>query len=252
VLKTRIIPTLLWCDFGLVKGVGFDSWRRIGTVLPAVRVYNRRRVDELIVVDITASREGRAPDFHAVSDFAADCFMPLTIGGGIREVRQVRELLRAGADKVAINSAAYENPQLVRDVAGAFGSQCVVASLDARCNHQGKRECWGLSGTRPTGVEAGEWARELQRLGAGEILVTSVERDGTMTGYDLELIRRVCDQVSIPVIAAGGAGSYHDMYLALTEGGAQAVSAASMFHFTEQTPEAAKKYLAARGICVRL
>ncbi len=250
-LKVRIIPTLLWKNLGLVKGVGFDSWRRVGTIMPAVKVYNTRQVDELIVVDITATSEGRVPDFDEVCEFSAECFVPLTVGGGIRNIEDIRELLRSGADKVSINTAAYERPELIGEAAERFGSQCVVASIDARKNPDGSYSCMSRSGTQDTGYEPGAWGAEMERRGAGEILITSVNRDGTMEGYDIELIRRITDRVRIPVIASGGAGTYEHMYEALDSGRAAAVAAASIFHFTEQTPQEAKNYLAGRGIPVR-
>ncbi|GAM09648.1 imidazole glycerol phosphate synthase subunit HisF [Geobacter sp. OR-1] len=250
-LKTRIIPTLLWKNIGLVKGIAFDSWRRVGTIMPAVKVYNARQVDELIVVDITATLEDRLPDFAEVEEFSAECFVPLTVGGGIRSIEDIKQLLRAGADKVSINSAAYLRPEIINEAAERFGSQCVVASIDARRNPDGTYVCVSHSGTRDTGRLPGEWAAELELRGAGEILITSVELDGTMEGYDLELIRSITERVRIPVIASGGAGNYEHMYAALEVGRAAAVAAASIFHFTEQTPLEAKNYLAARGIPVR-
>ena len=250
-LKTRIIPTLLWKNVGLVKGIGFDSWRRVGPVLPAIKVYNTRDVDELVLVDITASREKTEPDCDSVHDFADECFVPFTVGGGITNVEHIRQLLRAGADKVSINSAAYANPKLVEEAARRFGSQCVVASIDARRSDDGRYLCYSHSATVPTGRPAGEWAHELEARGAGEILITSVERDGTMEGYDLELVASVVRAVKIPVIASGGAGNYEHMRQAIQEAGASAVAAASMFHFTEQTPAEAKAALAAAGIPVR-
>lgn len=250
-LKVRVIPTLLWKEVGLVKGVGFDSWRRVGTVLPAVKVYNTRQVDELIVVDITATAEGRAPDYEEIRAFAAECFVPLTIGGGVRTLEDVKALLRAGADKVCLNSAAYQNPALVREAAERFGSQCVVISIDAKREADGSYQCYSHSGKRPTGRDPVAWAREMAEKGAGEILITSIERDGTMEGYDCELVRRVTTAVAIPVIASGGAGSYQDLYRAIAEGGASAVAAASIFHFTQQTPMEAKLYLSQQGVPVR-
>lgn len=250
-LKVRIIPTLLWKGPGLVKGIGFDSWRRVGTILPAVKVYNMREVDELVVMDITATAENRQPDFAAVAEFAHECFVPLTIGGGIRKIEDIKELLRSGADKVSINSAAYDNPDLIAQAADFFGSQCVVVSIDARKESDGRHQCYAASGSLPTGREVSGWAAEMERHGAGEILVTSIEKDGTMSGYDLELIRKVSEAVSIPVIASGGAGTYRHFHEALTMGKAQAVAAASLYHFTEQTPLEAKMYLKSRGIMVR-
>lgn len=250
-LKVRIIPTLLWKNLGLVKGIGFDSWRRVGTIMPAVKVYNTRQVDELIVVDISATSEGRLPDFAEVEEFSAECFVPLTVGGGVRSVENIKQLLRAGADKVSINTAAFERPELVTEAAERFGSQCVVVSIDARKDSDGNYCCMSHSGMLNTGREPGEWAEEVERRGAGEILITSVDRDGTMEGYDLELIRRITSRVRIPVIASGGAGNYQHMFEALDTGKASAVAAASIFHFTEQTPLEAKNYLAAKGVPVR-
>jgi cyclase len=250
-LKVRIIPTLLWKNHGLVKGVGFDSWRRVGTILPAIKVYNIREVDEMIVVDIAASREGREPDYESVEEFSCESFVPLTVGGGIRDVEQIKQLLRVGADKVSLGSTPYEDPALVRRAADRFGSQCIVLSIDTRHNADGSYECVSHSGTRPTGRDPVAWAEEMECAGAGEILLTSIERDGTMQGYDLELIRRVAAAVSIPVIASGGAGSFAHMHEALVEGRASAVAAASIYHFTQQTPLEAKRYLAEKGIPVR-
>jgi cyclase len=251
VLKARIIPTLLWKNFGLVKGVGFDSWRRVGPVLPAIKVYNARDVDELVLVDITASQEKTAPDSESVHDFADECFVPFTVGGGITSVDHIRGLLRAGADKVSVNTAAYANPRLVDEATRRFGSQCIVASIDARRTDEGRYRCYSHSGSVATERYADEWARELESRGAGEILITSVERDGTMQGYDLELVASVARAVKIPVIASGGAGNYEHMRQAIQEAGASAVAAASMFHFTEQTPAEAKAALQAAGIPVR-
>lgn len=250
-LKVRVIPTLLWKNFGLVKGIGFDSWRRVGSVIPVARVYNMREVDELILVDITATEECRTPDYDTIAEVATECFVPLTVGGGVCSIEHIKSLLRAGADKVCINSAAFENPDLIEEGARRFGSQCIVVSLDARKVKDDKYECFSHSGTVPTGKEVGEWAREMEKLGAGEILITSIEHDGTMQGYDLELIKRVVDSVTLPVIASGGVGNYQHMYEAISQAKASAVAAASIFHFTEQTPLEAKQFLAAQGIPVR-
>jgi cyclase len=252
VLKTRIMPTLLYRDHELVKGVGFDSWRGIGSVLQAVRVYSLRMVDELVFLDIGATRAGHGPDPGLIEDMARECFMPLTVGGGVRRVEDVRRLLRLGADKVAINSAAVEEPGLIEQAAHRFGSQCLVLSIDARRQGDGRYEVFIRSGTTPTGLDPVEHARRGEAKGAGEILLTSIERDGTMQGYDLELLRRVTAAVSIPVIASGGAGSYEHMVAALNEGGAHAVAAAALFHFTEATPREAKLHLRAAGLPVRL
>jgi imidazole glycerol-phosphate synthase subunit HisF len=250
-LKVRVIPTLLWKGVGLVKGIGFDSWRRVGPVLPAIKVYNNRDVDELMLVDIDAHQTGEGPDVESVNDFADACFVPFSVGGGITEVEQIARLLRAGADKVCINTAAYEKPRLVHQAAQRFGAQCVVASIDARRMPDGSLRCFSRSGSHDTGKHPVAWAKELQDMGAGEILITSIDRDGTQLGYDLDLIAGVAQAVNLPVIASGGAGTYEHMRQAVQEAGAAAVAAASMFHFTEQTPAQAKLFLAASGIPVR-
>ncbi|MBF0492105.1 MAG: imidazole glycerol phosphate synthase subunit HisF [Deltaproteobacteria bacterium] len=250
-LKTRIIPTLLWKDVGLVKGIGFDSWRRVGTVTPAIKVYNTRDVDELILVDISAYKENREPDYQAIEEFSSECFVPFCVGGGIQTLDHIRKLLLAGADKVCINSAAYENPKLIQEAARRFGSQCIVVSIDAKKETDGNYHCYSHSASKETGKEVLAWAKEVEAWGAGEILLTSIERDGGMQGYDLELIRKVSAAVKIPVIASGGAGNYQHMLEALTQGKATAVAAAAVFHYTEQTPAEAKKYLAGQGIAVR-
>lgn len=248
-LKVRVIPTLLWKNLGLVKGISFNSWRRVGSVLPALKVYNSRDVDELILVDITASIEGREPDIDSVADFSDACSVPLTVGGGITSLEQITMILRAGADKVSINTSAYLKPELVNQAASRFGTQCIVASIDVK-NINGNYRCFSHSGTVDTGRSPILWARELANRGAGEILLTSIDRDGTMQGYDLELISAVSAAVDIPIIASGGAGNYDHMIEAV-KAGAAAVAAASIFHFTEQTPAEAKKQLERAGIPVR-
>jgi len=251
-LKVRIIPTLLYKQFGLVKGVGFDSSRRVGTVLPAIKVYNQREVDELIVVDIEAHKSIINVDFETVNDFGQECFIPLTIGGGIENIEQVQKLLRSGADKVCINTAAYSNPQLISSIAKRYGIQCITVSIDVRQNSVGSNwDCFSHSGTIKTGQGVIEWAKEMEGSGAGEILITSIERDGTFQGYDLALIENVVSSVNIPVIASGGAGKYQDMVDAVVKAGASAVAAASMFHFTEQTPLGVKDAMQNAGIPVR-
>ncbi len=249
-LKARVIPTLLWKQFGLVKGAGFDSWRRVGPVLPAIKVYNQREVDELVLLDIVAHQSNENPDFESIDEFGQDCFVPLTVGGGITRIDQVQRLLRAGADKVSVNTAAYTNPELITEIAKRHGVQSIVASIDARAQ-DGSWTCFSHAGRKPSGYEVTAWARELEDRGAGEILITSIDRDGTMQGYDLALIEAVVHSVNIPVIASGGAGNYQHMVDAITQAGASAVAAASIFHFTEQTPAGAKAALAGAGVPVR-
>ena len=246
------MPTLLFKDVGLVKGIGFDSWRRVGSAMQSVKVYNLREVDELVFLDITATAQDRPPDFQAIDDLADECFMPLTVGGGVRSTEDVRRLLQVGADKVALNTAAVEHPELITEVAERFGSQCVVVSIDARRIPDGGHEVFVRSGTAPTGRDPVSVAREAAARGAGEILLTSIDRDGTMTGYDVELTRAVCAAVDVPVIASGGAGTYEHMAQVIRASGCSAVAAASMFHFSEQTPLEAKRDLQTLGVPVRI
>ena len=250
--KIRVMPVLLFKEVGLVKGVGFNSWRRVGSAMQAVKVYNMREVDELVYLDICATQDNRPPDLETVDELADECFMPLTVGGGVRTVEDVRHLLQVGADKVCLNTVAVENPMVIREISQRFGSQCVVVSIDARRHPNGTYEVFTHSGSTGTGLDPVEVAKNVELLGAGEILLTSIDSDGTMTGYDLELTKQVCDSVSIPVIAAGGAGTYAHMADVLREGRASAVAAASMFHFTEQTPLEAKRHLREEGFRVRL
>lgn len=250
-LKTRIIPTLLYRENGLVKGRGFDSSRRVGGALQAIKVYNLREVDELVFLDIAATAEGRGPDLPLIDELADYCFMPMTVGGGVRGLEDFRALLSVGADKVAVNTAVLADPTLVERAAAAFGSQCVVVSIDVRGSGPADWQVYGRNGGEATGRDPVAWAKQVADLGAGEILLTSVERDGTMEGYDLDLVAAVSAAVGIPVIASGGAGSYADM-AAAAQRGASAVAAAAMFHFTQHTPREAKLHLAAEGIPVRL
>lgn len=249
-LKVRIIPTLLLKGFGLVKGTQFDSWRRVGPVLPAVKVYNNREVDELIVVDIAAHESVDDVDYETVEDFTQDCFIPITVGGGIVEVQQVQKLLYAGADKICVNTSSFTSPKLVGQIAKLYGSQSVVASIDVKKIGDSWR-CFSHAGRKDTGYEVKEWAREMYDRGAGEILLTSIDRDGTYKGYDLPLIETVVQAVNMPVIASGGAGNYQDMIDAVLKAGASAVAAASIFHFTEQTPAEAKIAMHNAGIPIR-
>ena len=250
-LKTRIIPTLLYKDFGLVKGERFDSRRAVGSAMQAIKVYNLRGVDELVFLDVTATLQGREPDYDLIDDLADDCFMPLTVGGGVRTLEHVRRLLEVGADKVAIGAGAVEAPGLVEASAERFGVQCVVAVIDTKPAVAGGPErAWVRSGTEPTDLDPVELAIRLESAGAGEILLQSVERDGTMVGYDLATIGAVAEAVSIPVIASGGCGTYDHMVEAL-QAGASALGAAAIYHFTQQTPMEAKHHLAAAGYPVR-
>lgn len=249
-LKVRVIPTLLWKNVGLVKGVGFNSWRRIGSILPAVKVFNTRQVDELIILDINASIEKREPDFDILREVAYECFVPLTIGGGITNIDHIRKLLRFGADKVSINTAAFDNPNLISEAAEKFGVQCIVVSIDAIQGKDGNYYCATNSGKSLTSEPIIEWAQKMEQKGAGEILLTDVKLDGTMQGYNQDLIKKVASVISIPVIASGGAGKLQDFSQAI-QNGASAVAAASLFQFTELTPLEIKSYLASNGFSVR-
>lgn len=245
-LKTRVIPVLLHKNMGLVKGVGFKADRRTGSAIQTIRLYNMRQVDEIILLDVAATPEWRGPDFAAIGEITKDCLTPLTVGGGVRDLDDIRQLLLAGADKVAITTAALKSPHLIHDAAKRFGSQCIVVGIDVR-----NGEVFGHCGAYGSLEDPAHWASRAEAMGAGEILLNSIDRDGTMQGYDLDLIKAVSGAVSIPVIACGGAGSYKDFDLAL-KAGAHAVAAGAMFHFTEQTPQGAKRYLADQGFAVRL
>lgn len=249
-LKVRVIPTLLWKEVGLVKGIGFNSWRRTGSILPAVKVYNNRQVDELIVLDITASINDNDPDYNMVGDIAHECFVPLTIGGGVKNVEQIRTLLQLGADKVSINTGALLRPELITEAAMKFGSQCVVVSIDV-AEVDGKYFCASHSGTKISEYSVIEWAQRAEELGAGEIILTDIVLDGSMKGYNQEIIKQVAQAVKIPVIASGGAGSLNDFSDVILNAKASAVAASSIFQFTEVTPLEVKNHLAEKGIPIR-
>ncbi|MDQ6741912.1 MAG: imidazole glycerol phosphate synthase subunit HisF [Candidatus Dormibacteraeota bacterium] len=248
----RIIPCLDVTGGRVVKGVRFQELRDAGDPPELAAVYDRAGADELVFLDITASSDERKVLLDVVARTADRVFIPLTVGGGVRSVEDMQELLSHGADKVSVNSAALADPTLLTAGAELFGAQCVVLAIDARRREEGGGwEVYSHGGRRPTGRDAVEWAAEGERLGAGEILLTSMDRDGTLDGYDLELTRAVSDAVRLPVIASGGAGNTLHMFEALTSGGAEAVLAASIFHFGELSIEAAKADLAARGLEVR-
>ncbi len=251
-VKIRVMPTLLHKGMGLVKGVEFNSWRRTGSALQAIKVYNMRGVDELLFLDISASQTEQSPDFALIDDLADECFMPMTVGGGVQTVDDIGRLLGVGADKVTINSYAVSDPTLISSGARNFGSQCIVVSIDVIRRTDGSFEVKTFGGTRSTGIDPIEWAKRAESLGAGEILLTSIDRDGTFSGYDIELTRDVSNAVGIPVIASGGAGNYKHMAEVLRETKASAIAAGSIFHFTEQTPMEAKKYLHSEGFNVRI
>lgn len=250
-LKARIIPTLLHGNAGLVKGVAFDSRRAVGAALQAVRVYEMRGVDELVLLDVVATLDDRSPDLELVDDLADECFMPLTVGGGIRDADDVGALLQVGADKVVLGTVALERPEVVDEAARRYGSQCVVVAIDCRRDAGGRPSAWTRSATRDAGRDPVELAREVQERGAGELLVQSVDRDGTMDGYDLDLIEQVAASVEVPVVASGGAGGPDDFLAALRIPHVTGAAAASVFHYTELTPAEVKAHLHAHGIPVR-
>ena len=251
-LARRIIPCLDVRAGRVVKGVSFVGLRDAGDPVEIARRYEREGADELTFLDIAASVEERDLLFPVIEAVAAEVFIPLTVGGGVREVGDVRRLLNAGADKVSINTAAVTNPQLVADAAARFGSQCIVVAIDARANEQGSWEVYTHGGRNPTGLDAVAWALQMQKLGAGEILLTSIDRDGTKSGFNLPLTRAVADAVLIPVIASGGVGNLQHLADGVLQGHADAVLAASIFHFGEYSIQEAKAYLRHQGIEVRL
>ena len=251
-VRIRVIPCLDVAEGRVVKGVNFVDLRDAGDPVEQAHAYDLAGADELCFLDISASHEGRATLADIVRRTAEVCFMPLTVGGGVRSVEDARTLLLAGADKVAINSAAVARPELVDEIAQRMGSQCVVASVDARKNESGRYEIFTHGGRRATGIDALEHATRLAQLGAGELLVTSMDRDGTKDGYDLELTRMIADAVDVPVIASGGVGTLDHMVAGVREGHASAVLAASIFHFAEYTIPQSKAHMAARGIEMRL
>ena len=256
-LKARIIPCLDVKDGRVVKGVNFVDLRDAGDPVEQARLYDRQGADELCFLDITASHENRDTIFDVVKRTAEQCFMPLTVGGGVRTLEDVRKLLLAGADKVSINTAAVKDPDFVRQTAEKFGSQCIVVAIDAKRGpgtapgRNGQFEVFTHGGRNPTGIDAIAWAKRMAEHGAGEILLTSMDRDGTKQGFDLELTRAIADAVTIPVIASGGVGTLDHLAAGVVEGHATAVLAASIFHFGEHTVGEAKAHLKQSGVPVR-
>ncbi|MDJ0611756.1 MAG: imidazole glycerol phosphate synthase subunit HisF [Kiloniellales bacterium] len=250
-LKARIIPCLDVKDGRVVKGVNFVDLRDAGDPVEQARLYDAAGADELCFLDITASHERRDILLDVVKQTAEACFMPLTVGGGVRTSEDIRRLLLAGADKVSINTAAVANPDFVREAAEKFGSQCIVVAVDGKSVAPGKFEVFTHGGRRPTGLDAVEWSARLCELGAGEILLTSMDRDGTKQGYDLPLTRAVADAVPVPVIASGGVGTLDHLVEGVREGHASALLAASIFHFGTYSIAEAKRHLAAAGVPVR-
>ncbi len=251
-LKTRIIPCLDVADGRVVKGVNFVDLRDAGDPVEQAQAYDAAGADELCFLDIHATHENRGTMYDLATRTAEQCFMPLTIGGGVRTVEDVRNLLLAGADKVSFNSAAVADPDVIARAADKFGSQCIVCAIDAKTVSPGKWEIFTHGGRKPTGIDAVEFAKTVTEKGAGEILLTSMDRDGTKQGFNIPLTRAISDAVSVPVIASGGVGTLDHLVEGVTEGGASAVLAASIFHFGEYTIAEAKAHMAEAGIPVRM
>lgn len=256
-LARRIIPCLDVDAGRVVKGVRFVDIRDAGDPVEVARGYDRQGADEITFLDITASADRRDTIIHVVEAVAEEVFIPLTVGGGVRRLEDVHRLLDAGADKISINTTAVRSPEFIRDASGHFGNQCIVVAIDAKRagKHADGRQRWEVfthGGRNSTGIEAVDWARRMEELGAGELLVTSMDRDGTRNGFDLELMREITSAVSLPVIASGGVGNLDHLVDGVIEGGADAVLAASIFHFGEHSVAAAKRHMAAHGIEVRL
>lgn len=252
-LARRIIPCLDVKEGRVVKGINFINLRDAGDPVEQAKIYDREGADELVFLDITASHERRKPIYEIIERTAEQIFIPLTVGGGIRDINDIAQLLRCGADKVSINTSAVKNPQFISESAKEFGSQCIVVAIDARKKPNGSGwEVYIYGGRTATGIDALQWARKVEQLGAGEILLTSMDRDGTKEGYDLELTSAIAQAVNIPVIASGGAGNLEHLYQAFTKGKADAVLAASIFHYGEYSIREAKQYLKERGIVVRM
>jgi cyclase len=255
-LAKRIIPCLDVDNGRVVKGVQFVDIRDAGDPIEVAKRYDQQGADEITFLDITATHHNRDTMEHVVEAVASQVFIPLTVGGGIRTVEDIRRMLNAGADKVGINSAAVSNPDFVREAAERFGSQCIVVAIDAKCvSAEGEQKRWEIfthGGRKETGIDAIEWAKKMVDLGAGELLLTSMDRDGTKSGFDLELTRAVSDAVAVPVIASGGVGKLQDLTDGVKIGKADAVLAASIFHFGEHTVQEAKQQMAEQGLEVRL
>lgn len=253
-LKVRVIPILLFKnpEIGLVKSIRFDNLRTVGNPINAARVYNARNVDELIFLDIGSRRDHREINLSIIKQILDECFMPVTVGGKIENLSDVRSLLLAGADKVSVNTAAIENSSLISKIANSYGSQCVVVSIDAKKIAPRKYLVYSHGGQNQTNFDPTTWAKRTEKLGAGEILITSIDRDGTMKGYDIELTKMISDAVNIPVIASGGAGEPKHFIEIIQKTNVSAVAAASIFHFTHWTPMTVKQEMNQAGIPVRL
>ena len=250
-LKKRLIPTVLFKDYALVKSIQFANLRMLGNPIQTVKVYNARNVDELVFLDVGAPIDNHHPIFSVISEISEECFMPLTVGGGIKTIDHIRKLLQIGADKVSLNTHAFTNPSLISQAANKFGRQAIVISIDAKKTKPHRYEVFIKGGKQNTSKEITMWAKEVAELGAGEILLTSIDQDGKMNGFDTTLIQQVSEAVRIPIIASGGAG-IPEHFISAIKNGADAVAAASIFHFTQYTPLSIKIAMHKKGIPVRL
>lgn len=251
-VKKRIIPCLLLKNERCVKGVNFKNHRDVGHPVTNARIYQSQGADELIFLDIEASANQRCISPDLIEKVTNECFMPFTAGGGVKTINDIEKLLRAGADKVSINAAAVEDPEFILKAAKKFGKQCIVVDISYKLNEKRENEVFTLNGEKQTGLDPKEWAKKVESLGAGEILLTSIDREGTRTGYDTNLIKEIADSVEIPVIASGGAGSLEDLREAINNGHASAVSLGSILHFTDQNVIKSRNYLFTHGVDVRL
>jgi len=250
-LKLRIIPTILFNNFKLIKGIGFDSWRTVGSIMQAVKIYNLREVDELIVLDISATNNKKKVDLDLINEIANETFMPLTVGGGIKSIEDVSNLLEAGADKVSINSSTFNNDSFIKEVSRTFGRQCIVCSVDYKIIDK-KIVLFSNSGKIRQKIDFFDHIKKIEDLGAGEIILTSIELDGSMKGYDIETLSKASKNIEIPVIASGGAGKLDDFIDVAKKTDVSALAAASIYHFTNITPRDVKLHLNSQNFPVRI
>ena len=249
--RIRVIPTLLVRNGGLVKTVKFKNPRYVGDPLNAVKIFNDKEVDEIVILDISATLNNKPPDFRFIAELAGECFMPLTYGGGITSVEEIKKIFHLGVEKVAINSAAIQDRNMISEAASMFGNQSIVVSIDAKKQPDGTHHVMKNFGTEDTGIDVVDWAKKVEEAGAGELFLTSVDQDGSYKGYDIYLVSSVANAVEIPVIASGGVGEWEHLVEGIKKGGASAVSVGNKFHFTEHSTMHAKKYMRERGIDLR-
>lgn len=250
-LKFRVIPTILYNDFKLVKGINFESWRTVGSIMQAVKIYNLRGVDELILLDISSTNHNKEIDLDLVNEVANECFMPLTVGGGIKSIQDISKLLNAGADKVSINTASFHDYSFIHEASKTFGSQCIVISIDYKVINK-DIVIFSNSGQKQIKISFKDHLRKMEDLGAGEIILTSIDLDGTMKGYDIETLKLAADMIKIPIIASGGAGCVEDFLKVIKKTHVSALAAGSIYHFTNITPLDVKKFLEIKNIPVRI